>query len=61
MEKRRNTVEEIREKIEQIEEQVGKIISVSKDSHKPTNEIAHQLADERILKKRKEQEAGTKA
>ena len=58
MESKHNTVEEIREKIEQIEQRIGKIISVSKEHHKPTYEIAHQLADERILKKRKEREAG---
>ena len=39
-------------------EDVG-IGSISKDSHRPTHEIAHQLADERILKKRKEREAGS--
>ena len=58
MESKHNTVEEIREKIEQIEDRIGKILSVSKEHHKPTHEIAHQLADERILKKRKEREAG---
>ena len=58
MESKHNTVEEIREKIEQIEQRIGKIISLSKEHHKPTYEIAHQLADERILKKRKEREAG---
>jgi leucine dehydrogenase len=60
MESKHNCLEEIMKGVEQIEERIGKIISVSKKHHRPTNEIAHQLADERILKRRKEQEAGRK-
>ncbi len=61
MESRHNTLEEITKKVEQIDERIGKIISVSKEYHKPTHEIAHQLADERIMNKKKEQEASRKA
>ena len=58
MESKHYSLEETMKAIEQIEQRVGKIISISKEHHKPTYEIAHQLADERILKKRKEREAG---
>jgi len=59
MESKHRSLEETMKAIEQIEDRIGKIISISKDSHRPTHEIAHQLADERILKKRKEREAGS--
>ena len=58
MESKHHSLEETMKAIEQIEDRIGKILSVSKEHHKPTHEIAHQLADERILKKRKEREAG---
>lgn len=58
MESKHHSLEETMKAIEQIEDRIGEIISVSKEHQKPTYEIAHQLADERILKKRKEREAG---
>lgn len=61
MESKHHSLEETMKAIEQIEYRIGKIISVSKENHKPTYEIAHQLADERILKKRKEQDPSREA
>jgi leucine dehydrogenase len=61
MESRHSPLDEAMKEIEQIEERIGKIISMSKEYHKPTYEIAHQLADERIVNKRKEQLASREA
>jgi len=58
MEKKGSSLEETMKAIEQIEGRIGEIISVSKESHKPTYEIADQLADERVLKAREEREKG---
>lgn len=52
MEWKQNTRDEIMTKVKQIEERIKKIISVSKERGEPTNEIAQKLADERIAKKR---------
>lgn len=52
MDSKKDTKEEIIKKIELIEERIGEIISVSKERNVPTHEIAHRLADERIVKKR---------
>ena len=54
MEKKGSSLEETMKAIEQIEDRIGEIISVSKESHKPTYEIADQLADERVLKAKEE-------
>ncbi len=58
MESRGHNLGETMEAIEGIEDRIGRIIAISKEHGRPTYEIAHQLADERILKKRKEREAG---
>lgn len=61
MESRGHNLKETMEAIEGIEDRIGRIIAISKEHGRPTYEIAHQLADERILKKRKEREAGRAA
>lgn len=61
MEIKQGSMDEIMKKVEQIEEKIGRIISVSKEHNEPTYEIANRLADERIRNKRKEQERSKKA
>ena len=61
MESRGSSLKDTMEAIEGIEERIGQIISISKQNHRPTYEIAHQLADERVMNKRKEREAGREA
>ena len=55
------TVEEAMKKLEEIEEKIDKIISVSKEHNEPTYEIADRLADERVENKKKELETSRKA
>jgi leucine dehydrogenase len=61
MEWKQSTVEEIMKKVEEIEDRMKKIISISRTTGEPTYKIAHKLADERIMNKRREQEVIKKA
>ena len=61
MESRGHNLKETMEAIERIEDRIGRIIAISKEDKRPTYEIAHQLADDRILKKRKARAAGITA
>lgn len=61
MESKHSTAEEGMKKVEEIEEKIWRIISVSKEHNEPTYEIANRLADERIRNKRREQETSKKA
>ena len=54
MDWKQNTVEEIMKKLEEIGDGMEKIISTSKKTGEPTYKIAHRLADERLLIKKRE-------
>jgi len=58
MESKGHNLEETMEAIEGIGDRIGRVIAISKEQGRPTYEIANQLADDRILKKRKEREGG---